>query len=357
MGIESEQLVYDYLSRVGDIAGRSGGLTAAQRARLVNELRQTIDSQRAANSSSSVRAEVGAVRRILAGLGTPDEVVARASGGAMWPTAGPSVPAQSRSATATMPGTTSGATPMIPSQAQPPAVEGRVEFVSADAGRQPLTGGVPLWSAEPESGDYPGANGVRMVQLPGWSGTFDGAPPTWDPSGVIHPLTGLPVAPPAGVPGEVPFPGAGAPFVAQPRPGLLRRLLGASATAPAPAGAVAEPVAAVPRAPIPFVEAVATLVLAAGAVTGFWYVAILGWLFAYGGRRLGRGVGRFAALWIPGLTAAACGFWLYRTGHPAGHPALTNAQFATATHNAFAFWLRAASALSAAFLAWRITRR
>ncbi|MEY9872318.1 hypothetical protein ABH931_001792 [Streptacidiphilus sp. MAP12-33] len=364
MGIESEQLVYDYLSRVGDLAGQSGGLTAAQRARLVNELRQSIDSQRAASSPSSTRAEVNSVRKILAGLGTPDEVVGRASGGGRWATSGPSVPRQGASSGPVAPSVQSvpsrpyaDATPSIPAQGQPPGVEGRVEYINPEA-NQTLTTGVPWWTGEVEGVVHPGAGGVRMVQPPGWSGAFDRESPTYDGS-VIHPLTGRPVGLPGGLPGETPGQQPGSPpeAIPQPSPGLLRRLLGAQPAAPGAGAAAPVPVAQAPRAPMPFVESLATLVLAAGAVTGLWYLAVLGWLFAYGSRRLGRGVGRFASLWIPGLLGAACGFWLYSRGHTSGHPALTNAQFAAATHNAFAFWLRASAGLSAAFLAWRITRR
>ncbi|WP_042412893.1 hypothetical protein [Streptacidiphilus anmyonensis] len=347
MGIESEQLVYDYLSRVGDLAGQSGGLTAAERVRLVNDLRQTIDSQRAASSSSarsSARAEVGSVRKILAGLGTPEQVVRRAAGGGSSGVSGPAVPTTSLPA----------ATRSIPGQAPAPALEGRAEFVRADAGSVPATG-AQWWTFESAGGGFPGAGGVRMIQPPGWSGSFEGDFLVPDGTAVVDPVTGLPTAQspaPAGLAG-VGVNGGGevGQLPTQPKPGLLRRLRGAAA-----AGAGAAP--SVPRAPIPFVEALATLVLVGAAVTGLWYVAILGWLLAYAGRRFGHGVGRVAALWIPGLMAAACGFWLYsKSGHSPDHPALTSAQVTTATHNAYVFWVRGSSALSAAFLAWRITRR
>ncbi|WP_042364939.1 hypothetical protein [Streptacidiphilus neutrinimicus] len=354
MGIESEQLVYDYLSRVGDLAGQTGGLTAAERVRLVNDLRQAIDSQRAANSSSarssSARAEVGSVRKILAGLGTPEQVVRRAAGGGGAVGSGPAVP------TASAPGPSARTTPSVPrsvpTQGGAPSLEGRAEFVRADAGSVPATG-AQWWTFESGGGGFPGAGGVRMIQPPGWSGSFEGDFLVPEGTAVVDPVTGLPAAQPAAAAAAT---GAGVnglgdtgrQAAAQPRPGLLRRLRG---------GATAGAAGSVPRAPIPFVEALATLVLVGGAVTGLWYIAILGWLLAYAGRRFGHGVGRVAALWIPGLMAAACGFWLYSKSGHTGHPALTNAQVATATHNAYALWLRGSSALSAAFLAWRITRR
>lgn len=73
MGIESDQVVYEYLSRVGDLAQQQQ-LPSATRMRLVSELRDEIDRRRA-------RAPIDSplmVRRILARMGSPDEVVAAA---------------------------------------------------------------------------------------------------------------------------------------------------------------------------------------------------------------------------------------------------------------------------------------
>ncbi|MGW4569126.1 hypothetical protein ACWEN3_44650, partial [Streptomyces sp. NPDC004561] len=92
MGIESDQVVYEYLSRVGDVA-QQRQLPSAARMRLVTELRNEIDRSRARATVDSP----AAVRRILERLGTPDEVVEAAGG-----TAGagaaqrprPAVPAQ-----------------------------------------------------------------------------------------------------------------------------------------------------------------------------------------------------------------------------------------------------------------------
>ncbi|MFD8380731.1 hypothetical protein ACFV2X_19635 [Streptomyces sp. NPDC059679] len=76
MGIESEQLVYDYLSRVGDLA-QQRGLSSGDRMRLVSELRADIDQRRASSAGSDSPA---GVKRILAKLGTPSEVVTAAGG-------------------------------------------------------------------------------------------------------------------------------------------------------------------------------------------------------------------------------------------------------------------------------------
>ncbi|MGC5343086.1 hypothetical protein ACPXCE_16175 [Streptomyces sp. DT24] len=74
MGIESDQLVYDYLSRVGDLAQQQQ-LSSGARMRLVSTLRTEIDRQRGALSADTP----ATVRRIIGGLGAPDELVAKAA--------------------------------------------------------------------------------------------------------------------------------------------------------------------------------------------------------------------------------------------------------------------------------------
>ncbi|MET7936004.1 hypothetical protein [Streptomyces sp. NPDC005322] len=75
MGIESEKLVYDYLSRVGDLAQQQG-LSSGDRMRLVSGLRADIDHRRATGGTDTP----AGVKRILAKLGSPAEVVAAAGG-------------------------------------------------------------------------------------------------------------------------------------------------------------------------------------------------------------------------------------------------------------------------------------
>ncbi|MCT9145714.1 hypothetical protein N4G67_42760, partial [Streptomyces violarus] len=76
MGIESDQVVYEYLSRVGDVA-QQRQLSSATRMRLVADLRNEIDRRRAKVTVDSP----AAVRRILTRMGSPDEVVAAAAEG------------------------------------------------------------------------------------------------------------------------------------------------------------------------------------------------------------------------------------------------------------------------------------
>ncbi|MGW9174074.1 HAAS signaling domain-containing protein, partial [Streptomyces decoyicus] len=93
MGIESDQLVYDYLSRVGDLA-QQRGLPAATRMRLVTGLRAEIDGQQADS--------VSGVKRVLARLGTPEAVVAAAG------SADDRVPGASRGGPSARPGPATG---------------------------------------------------------------------------------------------------------------------------------------------------------------------------------------------------------------------------------------------------------
>ncbi|MFJ2176683.1 hypothetical protein ACIOHE_27790 [Streptomyces sp. NPDC087851] len=74
MGIESDQLVYDYLSRVGD-AAQQQHLPSGDRMRLVSTLRNEIDKQRGKFGTDSP----AAVRRILGRLGEPHVVVREAA--------------------------------------------------------------------------------------------------------------------------------------------------------------------------------------------------------------------------------------------------------------------------------------
>ncbi|RII11696.1 hypothetical protein DSC45_27685 [Streptomyces sp. YIM 130001] len=73
MPIESDQLVFDYLSRVGDLA-QQRQLPSGARMRLVTEVRGKVERLRATSPNDSP----ATVRKLLAGLGTPESVVQRA---------------------------------------------------------------------------------------------------------------------------------------------------------------------------------------------------------------------------------------------------------------------------------------
>ena len=394
MGIESEQLVYDYLSRVGDLA-QATALTAAERARLVSGLRETIDSKRPGAGTAVTRTgsrEAAAMKKVLDGIGRPDEVVRKAvhtgvpeareaSGGARRRDragGGPSAPSA----------------PSVPAQGGPPAAEGdwwrfgrgAADRGSGGGGRRGSRGGSAQADGDYggtggrgrydddfedfdgegfDGGDFggagfggalPGAEYGNQGELPGWRASYEKDflnPDYVDPRTVKVPEQRRPEQrrPEQRRPEQVaPEPVLPAPL---PRPGLLRRAFARPVPAPEPV----EPASAAPLGPLPLVESLAVLVLASGAVLALWYVAVLGWFLAYSARRLGRGAARFAGLWVPVLVAAVCGFWFY--GHTHGRPPgqqLTEVQFKAVLRSTIAVWLRAAAACSALFLAWRIAR-
>ncbi|MER6257370.1 hypothetical protein ABT224_39220, partial [Streptomyces sp. NPDC001584] len=91
MGIESDHLVYEYLSRVGDLA-QQRQLSSGDRMRLVSGLRDEIDRRRAKYDPDTP----AAVRRILERIGTPEEVLdtlGSRQGAAAAPAPAPAAPA------------------------------------------------------------------------------------------------------------------------------------------------------------------------------------------------------------------------------------------------------------------------
>ncbi|MET9639509.1 hypothetical protein ABZY83_24445, partial [Streptomyces virginiae] len=91
MGIESDHLVYEYLSAVGDLAQRRH-LSSGDRMRLVAGLRDEIDRRRAKYDPETP----AAVRRILERIGTPEEVLdTLGTRQAAAPSAGPAAPVPS----------------------------------------------------------------------------------------------------------------------------------------------------------------------------------------------------------------------------------------------------------------------
>ncbi|MHA6760839.1 hypothetical protein [Streptacidiphilus sp. PAMC 29251] len=366
MGIESDQVVYDYLSRVGDLA-QATSLTAAERARLVSGLRETIDTRRGPAAGATIgssRGEASAVQKILSGIGSPDEVVRQAVSNGV---PGRREPARERGSERG--GERRGDGPSVPTGS--PRDGGWRD--SGGGGGAGLGGGggggggagtrgggagdgwgwgggVPELGA----GGVPPLGGASLGELPGWRATYE--PDFLDPD-YIDPSERRRVPPPR-QPTEGTAPAAVTiqkkAAAGPPRRPLLRRILSGP---PPVVETVAEPVVVV-RPPLPLVESLAALVLVASAVLGLWYVALLGWGLAYTGRRITRQAAHFAGLWIPLLTALGCGYWLYAHvhGQPAGHH-LTDVQFKAAVRSAVVVWLRAAAGCSAAFLAWRISRR
>ncbi len=330
MGIESDKLVFDYLSRVGDLAQTA--LPAAGRMRLVAQLRNDIDRAREKTAADSP----GSVRRILGRIGSPDEVVeaaAQSLPAAGQPSAQPAPPPAPVPPPARPP--RSGPAPEVPhtpAEADEPPPDRFVKRERPDPEWWRGTPGAP-------GGDAPSVDGILGG---GWTGglilsEFE-EPRQPEPGGPAPAERAEPAPPPEAVAPAAPRGGFRLPF---------RR----SAPAPAP---VAEPAAGgrrgLPTGPL---EALAAAGLVAGAVLTNYVLMAAGWLLAYGCRGIGRRRVQFAVLGLPGfvLLGALVWFWGRATGHWGAR--LSQAQFGTALSADFPVILRVAAAASALYLLWR----
>ncbi|MFJ5801311.1 hypothetical protein [Streptomyces decoyicus] len=400
MGIESDQLVYDYLSRVGDLA-QQRGLPAATRMRLVTGLRAEIDGRQADS--------VSGVKRILARLGTPEAVVTAAG------SADDRVPGASRGGPSARPGPAAGrasaAEPAAPA-ARPPAEPSRPaepprpwsaarEKLTGLARRSGLTGrpsangkdsphgkdsgpgtvpapragaaapapsvGLPphLAGAD-ELGDDADAPDWWRVEpapfgpgetVPGFVGGIE-IPEIWDRPKSERPLSLQKDGADGDEAGGTDADGA-AP-AERTLPGLVRRVLrrrrGAAAEAAPVAGAPDEVVVAPARAPLSPVLTLAVLLLVAGAALGSWLALAGGWGLAYVSRRLSRAEAKFAALGVPGIVVGGMVVWLWgrfdgRWGEP-----IAQGRLGQEMADGLPGIVRVAAVASALFLVWRMRR-
>lgn len=363
MGIESDQLVYDYLSRVGDLAQRRQ-LPSAERMRLVTRLRAEIDEQRAGTTDTPA-----AVKRILDKLGTPADVVATAGGRPRSDASREPRPAISRPARpASDPG------PAVPLPRAEPDTAPLPEPDTAPRTKrntpphtEPDTAPEPPGAPAPQP--PPATDGPSPPHLAGENelGPRDAAPDWWrvDPGPFGGPGTS--------VPGFVG--GIEVPEILKPPP---------EDSAPSPAGAAeadvtqrgrvaaggaertARSVRVRPaswrgvnrggRAPLSPVLVAAAILLVVGAVFGSLLALGLGWVIAYGTRKLSRTEAKLATLGLPGLVAAGAVFWLWgrldgRWGEPLSHGQMGDALLTT-----WPVALRTAAVVSALFLLWKARR-
>ncbi|MCK1795333.1 hypothetical protein MTQ01_04775 [Streptomyces sp. XM4193] len=372
MGIESEQLVLDYLSRVGDLA-HGTSMTAAERAKLIGELRSTIEQRRARAEGVET---TSSVRKILKSVGRPEEVVASTSGGEV------TIPEPR-----TGDGSSTGRTSVRGLGAR--LFKGRGEGTggAAPAGGSGPGGPVPQQPADaPTDRDAPTTGigsgfpttGSPPPHLAGMDelSAAESDPDWWrnDPSPYIKKSGGeidgfiggieipemLKPPPKEGVAGEQPgvtrgLPAQGGePAIEQDVPaekaetpagqGLLRRLRGGGLTA-----------AGVPRAG-GLVELAAVLTLVAGAALGNLIALGLGWLMAWWSPRLSRNEAKWAAAGMPALVAVGTAVWLWgRAGERWGEP-IPEGALGEVLNESYPWLLRTAAAASAAFLLWRARR-
>lgn len=339
MGIESDQVVYEYLSRVGDIA-QQRQLPSSTRMRLVSELRNEIDRHRARVTVDSP----AAVRRILDSLGTPGEVV-EAAGGSSGAGRFPQPPA--------------AAVPRQPVSAEP-------KPAPADADGRKRPKGLRRAVPRPRPGAEPGPAVPRDVPSPPHLaaahelGDSVTQPDWWrlggNPFGASAETDSVP-----GFVGGVEI------------PELLRR---PPKETEKPKEAVAPEAAAEPEADateaaparrrlVPRPAAgwtnplllLAAAALVAGAVLGNWYALLLGWVIAYGSRRLTPTETRTAVMILPGAALAAGLVWLWgrdngRWGRPIAQGHMNDAIAGT-----WPWVVRGAAIASALYLVWRSQRR
>ncbi|MER5954228.1 hypothetical protein ACWCOW_25705 [Streptomyces sp. NPDC001939] len=335
MGIESDQLVFDYLSRVGDLA-QQRQLPSGTRMRLVSELRNEIEARRAKTTVDSP----AAVRRILERLGSPDEVVTGAGTGR------------------------GSAQPEAPRAAVP------VQRSKEQRPKEPRPKGlrriVPGPRAEPQEDGTP----RDAPSPPHLAGTDElgepGSEPDWwrvdsSPFGVADSVPGFV----GGV--EIPEilrpPGKDDPRLPRARraePGTEEEL--PDDEPETGTGRGTEKVSGGRRLPSlpgwsnPLLLLAAAL-LVAGAVMGNWFALGLGWIIAYASRRLSEGESKVAVLWLPGLAVTAGLVWLWgRSTGRWGEP-IADGRMSDAIGTTWPWVVRAAAVASALFVVWRSQRQ
>lgn len=349
MGIESDQVVYEYLSRVGDVA-QQRQLPSSTRMRLVSELRNEIDRRRAKAPVDSP----AAVRRIIARLGSPDEVVTAAGGSAASAPQAPvvSMPVQrDREPDEDGGQRRTGLRKIVPHprSAAPPAEE----TADRDLSHGPHLAGLdelgdsaaqPDWWRVDSSpfgvGDsVPGfVGGVEIPELLKPPPPKEERPP--EPA-VEQAVTETPAVRTRTAwwkPGKVAR--AAEPVVAA-APGR-RRVFSRGAGA----GGWSNPLLLL-----------AAAALVAGAVLGNLLVLIVGWLIAWASRRLSDAETKWAVVFLPGLSLTAGLVWLWGRNEGRWGEPIAQGHMNDAVAETWPWVVRGAAVASALFLVWRSQRR
>lgn len=333
MGIESDQLVYDYLSRVGDVA-QQRQLPSGDRMRLVSELRGEIDKQRGKFGGDSP----AAVRRILGRLGSPDEVVGAAAGGGgsygQEPAAEPSpAPAPLPKQRAAKRGLLGGLRPPVPKQTRRAAPEAPAEPTASQphlAGtHEPgAPGGEPdWWRVDPGPLGATGVSGfVGGVEIPEIL-----KPPPKESDEPEEPEE------PDDEEAEPETPGRGRllprlrrrPKPTDPRPGL--------------------------QLTNPYLLLAAAL-LVVGAILGSWLALAGGWVLAYASRRMSRFEAKLAVFGLPIVAVVGGGVWLWGRMTERWGETIADDAMGEAISQTWPVVVRVAAVSSALFLIWRSRR-
>lgn len=350
MGIESDQLVFDYLSRVGDLA-QQAQLPSGSRMRLVTSLRGEIDRQRTRTGGNTP----AGVRRILGRLGTPDEVVAAAAeeGGGAPPTApaepvhrpadriaegavdargeaagdapGPPVPRQRLRFRAPRPRTPDA--PPAPPAASPPHLAGTDEL--GPSGSEPDWWRIdpgPFGPGDRVAGFTGGVEIPEILRPPREDDERDAPDGEGDADAETDP--GAAEAVPAG-------------RTRRWRPRLRRR---------------AEVLPGAGRRPGHPLLLLGAVLLLAGAVLGSFIPLAGGWLIAYGSRRLNAAQTKVALLVLPGAAVAGGLLWLWGRVNGRWGEAVPEGAMRDALTQTWPWVLKGAAVASALFLLWRARR-
>ncbi|MEU1320870.1 hypothetical protein [Streptomyces tibetensis] len=336
MGIESDQVVYEYLSRVGDVA-QQRQLSSATRMRLVADLRNEIDKRRSKATVDSP----AAVRRILSRLGSPDDVVTAAAGGTTgepYGVAPASVPVQRETEPEERGERAKGVMRRVvprPRPARP--VEDPHPAPSDGAAPPHLAAGHVLGDSALQPDWWRVESGPFGVgdEVPGFVGGVE--------------LPDL-LKPPAQRKAQQERPDAGetAPAVEATEvadaadvtgKGGRRRLVRL------PAGNWSNPLLLI-----------AAGLLVAGAVLGNWFVLLLGWLIAYASRRLTQAETKWAVVILPGLSLAGGLVWLWGRMNGRWGTPIAEGHMNAAVSETWPWVVRGAAVASALFLVWRSQR-
>ncbi|WP_328949801.1 hypothetical protein OG778_18625 [Streptomyces sp. NBC_00184] len=344
MGIESDQLVYDYLSRVGDLAQQQQ-LSSGTRMRLVSELRGEIDRQRVAQAADTP----GAVRRIIGKLGTPDELVAAAA------SSGDGTPLPSKEPD------TAGAQPA----GIPRPRRARLRKDSSRKGASEARQGASRPSPRPAPSPPHRAGSDELGPSGDDTDWWSVAPGRFGDTGEFGAGTDVP-----GFRGGVEIPAVLRPPVAAdddeefeedfeedeepdeeeaeagtPRRRRLPRLRRARDREAAAGRGFAHPLLLL-----------AAALLVAGAVMDpppALLALAVGWLLAYGSRTLSRTEAKWVVMGLPGVVAAGALVWLWgRMDGRWGAP-IAEGQMSPAIGDAWPWVLRGAAVASALYLVWR----
>ncbi|MFE7094929.1 hypothetical protein [Streptomyces erythrochromogenes] len=340
MGIESDHLVYEYLSAVGDLAQRRH-LSSGDRMRLVAGLRDEIDRRRAKYDPETP----AAVRRILDRIGTPEEVLDTlgtrqgAAPSAAPAEPAPAVPSQRAPGRLRLPG--------VPKPRPTPQREPEAENVPPHlAGLDELG---PSGGAEPDWWRMtPGTYG-RGPQVDGFAGGIE-IPDLFKEGpeeDAEEKEDGTPPGPPDSRTRTL------VRFLRERRRAKAEAAKEAAEEAGAQPGAGAAPARPRPNAFL----LLAAAVLVVGVVSGYWLLLVIGWLLPYASRVLRPAERKWAVFGPPGAVLAGAAVWLWGRTNGKWGETLADDQVGGAVQGMWPWLLRGAALASVLYLVWRARRR